>query len=273
RQTLEEERIQGQKKLDEARAELAQGEADYREGQREFDEKSQEADEEIQQGEEDIAKAEDILDIIRRPSYTILPIHEELNTNTHIENSKNIDNLAKIFPVFFFAIAMLLSSTAMNRMVDEQRGEIGTYKALGYSNGDIAKKYLIYGLVAAFIGGIIGTIAGNYFLSPLISYAYSTGFIFDQDILIHFYPMQAAVSVLIGLAATGLVTYVTLHQSLKLNAAQLMRPKAPAKGNRIFLERVKPLWSRLSFLQKVTARNIFRYKKRMLLTVAGVMGC
>ncbi len=273
RRTLEDERIRGERKLDDARSKLAQGEADYLEGQREFDEKSQEADEEIKKGEQDIEKAEDILNIIRRPSYKILPIHEDFNTHMHIENSKNIDNLAKIFPVFFFAIAMLLSSTAMNRMVEEQRGQIGTYKALGYGNGDIAKKYLVYGMVAAFFGGIIGVLMGNYFLSPLVSYAYSTGYIFDQNMIVHFYPLQAIVSVLLGLAATGLVALFTLKQSLKLNAAQLMRPKAPAKGNRILLERITPLWKRLTFLQKVTARNIFRYKKRMLMTVIGVLGC
>lgn len=271
RQELEDKRREGESKLADARSEIDEGQEEYEEGLEEYEEETPKAWEDIADAEEDLDLGRERLKILKKPSYSITPTSREGSIFMHIDFSQRVDNLASIFPVFFFFIAMLLASTTMNRLVDEQRTQIGTYKSLGYSNFDIAWKYIGYGGIAALIGSVIGILIGNYYLSKIIAEAYSTGYIFD-GMLIEFYPKHALFALAIGLVSTSVVAYLSVRQSLKLNAATLLRPKAPPKGTRILLERIEPIWNRLNFLQKVTARNIFRYKKRMLMTIFGVIG-
>lgn len=269
---LKEEREKGQKKLNEAYEDILSGKRELEDSKREFFDKKTEAMEDIEEGESEISDAVKILEIIKQPKYTITPRTDDDSVNQYLGYANSVRLLSYIFPMFFYIIAMLVSLTTMTRMVDEQRVSVGTLKALGYSDKDISKKFLYYGSSAAIIGGVIGGLLGNYFLSYVIGHAYSIGSIVDE-LKIEFYPLQNFIAIGIGLLCTGFVAYYVLRKSLKENSAELMRPKAPKTGNRIALERVKLIWNRFSFLQKVTARNIFRYKNRMIMTLLGVMGC
>lgn len=262
---------EGQNKLDQAQKDLKEGWADYEEGLADFQGKEPEALDEIKEGQRDLNRAQDILTILEEPAYQVTPRQEEGPIFQYFDYASRVDNLAMIFPIFFFAIALLLSSTTMNRLVDEERVQIGTYKALGYSQRAIAMKYILFGALSALIGGILGIIGGNTLLAYLITEAYSIGY-HVQPFAMEFYPLQAFLGLLAALLSTSLVAYVSVHRSLKENVASLMRPKAPKQGTRILLERIGPLWRRMSFLKKVTARNIFRYKKRMVMTILGAVG-
>lgn len=262
----------GRKKLSDAEKKLSDAKRDLKEGEEEYDEKKVDAEKDIAKGETDIDNYADILEILKQPSYTVEARHSNQSVNQYLDYSVRMDLLSYIFPVFFFIIAMLVSSTTMTRMVDENRTFLGTLKALGYTSRDISKKYLFYGASASLIGGILGGVAGNYILSWVIGTAYSTGSTVDK-LTINFYYGEFFFAVSMGLFCTALVAWVTVAKSTRENAAELMRPKPPKGGNRILLERITPLWKRMSFLHKVTARNIFRYKKRMAMTLIGVMGC
>ncbi|HVJ47905.1 FtsX-like permease family protein [Desulfitobacterium sp.] len=251
---------------------LLNGEADYEQGRSAYLDKLPAAQQEIEQGKTDLNKAKNDLARLKVPDYTINDRYKDKGFYQYIQNSESMDLLSLFFSVFFFLIALLVSLTTMMRMVDEQRLQIGTLKALGYSNRDVIKKYLAYGSLASLIGSLIGIVAGQKILMPVIFNAYSSNFLFKQGIPL-LSPIFSVIAVLISLLCTGFVAFLTTRESLKDNVAELLRPKAPKSGNRILLERFTPLWRRLSFNYKVTARNIFRYKKRMLMTILGVAGC
>ena len=266
------EKAQGQKKLDAAENELLKGRSDLDSARATYQEKRADALKDLIKGQEDVDRAKELLTILKKPDYKITPLNEEMRTFVFLDYAHRVDKLSAVFPVFLFAIAMLLASTVMNRMVDDDRMVIGTYKALGYNNGAIADKYVRFGTLAALLGGIPGAFLGNFVLSKVIAEAYLASGIFDR-LSMALYPGRIILAILTGMVATGLVAYVSVHRSLKLKTAALLMPKPPAKGTRIFLERMKWLWSRLSFFQKVTARNLFRDKKRMAMTIVGAMGC
>lgn len=251
---------------------LLAGETEYEQGRSEYLNKLPDAQKEIEQGKTELNKAQNELARLKVPDYTIADRYKDRGFYQYIQNSESMDLLSFIFPVFFFLIALLVSLTTMMRMVDEQRLTIGTLKALGYSNLDIVKKYLAYGSLASLIGSLIGIIAGQKILMPIIFNAYSSDFLFKQEVP-QLSPLFSVIAVLISLLCTGFVAFLTTRDSLKDNVAELLRPKGPKSGNRILLERCTPLWQRLSFNYKVTTRNIFRYKKRMLMTILGVAGC
>lgn len=266
------EKADGQKKLDSAEKELLRGRSDLASARATYEKKRADALKDLVKGQEDVDRAKELLTILKKPDYKITPINEEMRTFVFLDYAHRVDKLSAVFPVFLFAIAMLLASTVMNRMVDDDRMVIGTYKALGYNNGAIADKYVRFGTLAALLGGIPGAFLGNFLLSKVIADAYLASGIFDH-LAMALYPGRILLAILTGMVATGLVAYVSVRRSLKLKTAALLMPKPPAKGTRIFLERIKWLWSRLSFFQKVTARNLFRDKKRMAMTIVGVMGC
>ena len=266
------EKADGQKKLDSAERELLRGRSDLASARATYEKKRADALKDLVKGQEDVDRAKELLTILKKPDYKITPINEEMRTFVFLDYAHRVDKLSAVFPVFLFAIAMLLASTVMNRMVDDDRMVIGTYKALGYNNGAIADKYVRFGTLAALLGGIPGAFLGNFLLSKVIADAYLASGIFDH-LAMALYPGRILLAILTGMVATGLVAYVSVRRSLKLKTAALLMPKPPAKGTRIFLERIKWLWSRLSFFQKVTARNLFRDKKRMAMTIVGVMGC
>ena len=183
-----------------------------------------------------------------------------------------MDGIAKVFPVFFFLVAALVCMTTMTRMVDEQRNEMGTLKALGYSKLQIASKYLIYALIASILGSILGCSLGMYLFPTVIFNAWNTLYNIDQIKFL----FQPGLILLASGSVTGitlLATLYSIYSELIEMPSQLMRPKAAKAGKKILLERISFIWKRLSFLRKVTARNIFRYKKRFFMTIIGIAGC
>lgn len=183
-----------------------------------------------------------------------------------------MDGIAKVFPVFFFLVAALVCMTTMTRMVDEQRNEMGTLKALGYSKLQIASKYIIYALIASILGSILGCSLGMHLFPTVIFNAWNTLYNIDQIKFL----FQPGLILLASGSVTGitlLATLYSIYSELIEMPSQLMRPKAAKAGKKILLERISFIWKRLSFLQKVTARNIFRYKKRFFMTIIGIAGC
>lgn len=198
------------------------------------------------------------------------------STNTgyaSFENDSNIvEGIAKVFPLFFFLVAALVCSTTMSRMVEEQRTQIGTLKALGYSNGKIIGKYAFYAGSASVFGCIFGYFAGTWLFPKAIWHAYKMLYHF-AEISYVFDGTLAAISLAVSLICSVGVTFASCRTELRQMPAQLMRPKAPKAGKRVLLERIGPVWNRLGFLRKVSIRNIFRYKKRLFMMLLGIGGC
>lgn len=187
-------------------------------------------------------------------------------------NVEKVEDIAGIFPVFFIVVAALVALTSMTRMVEEDRMQIGTFKALGYGNGRIMSKYLLYCCLASFIGCVGGILIGFSLLPTIFWQAYGTMYYLPSLSLL-FSPWFALAVFAIALAGTAVVTFFACRASLKEKPATLMQPKAPKPGKRILLERAGFFWNRLKFKWKATVRNIFRYKKNMILTIISVMGC
>lgn len=251
--------------LEAAETELADGLLQYQENQSEFDEQMQDADDQI-------ADAQSKIDEIEKPETYVL----DRNTNVGYVCLKNdsgvVKGIANVFPVFFFLVAALICMTTMNRMVEEQRTQIGVLKALGFSEGKIMGKYLFYSGSAAISGTLIGYVLGIHFFPLVIITAYGIvykmgGIYYVSD------PPLALVSLTVAVLCSVGTTWLSCHKELKEVAADLMRPKAPKAGKRVFLEHVPFIWKRLKFLQKVSVRNIVRYKKRFFMMVIGISGC
>ena len=185
---------------------------------------------------------------------------------------KRINSIATVFPICFFIVAVLICLTTMTRMVEENRIEIGTLKALGYSNMEISIKYIIYASLASIIGGILGVIVGFNIFPRVIYTAYNTQYALP-NLSIVYYPSYIIQSLVISILCTVGASLLVLKVDLNSTPSTLMRPKAPKSGKRILLERITPIWKRLNFNQKVTFRNLFRYKQRMIMTVFGIAAC
>ena len=185
---------------------------------------------------------------------------------------KRINSIATVFPICFFIVAVLICLTTMTRMVEENRIEIGTLKALGYSNMEISIKYIIYASLASIIGGILGVIVGFNIFPRVIYTAYKTQYALP-NLSIVYYPSYIIQSLVISILCTVGASLLVLKVDLNSTPSTLMRPKAPKSGKRILLERITPIWKRLNFNQKVTFRNLFRYKQRMIMTVFGIAAC
>ena len=187
-------------------------------------------------------------------------------------DADSIDSIGTAFPFIFFVVAILISLTTVTRMVEEDRSLLGTYKALGYSNSAIRRKYELYSVLACLIGGIIGNFAG-FVILPLIIFVFFGVMYALPAYVIRFSLLSGLAAILVFVGGIWLTTYLCCNKVLKEVPAQLMRPKAPSKGSRVLLERITWIWKRMSFLNKVTVRNLFRYKKRLAMTIAGIMGC
>lgn len=251
--------------LEAAETELADGLLQYQENQREFDEQMQDADDQI-------ADAQSKIDEIEKPETYVL----DRNTNVGYVCLKNdsgvVKGIANVFPVFFFLVAALICMTTMNRMVEEQRTQIGVLKALGFSEGKIMGKYLFYSGSAAISGTLIGYVLGIHFFPLVITTAYGIVYKMGGIYYVSDLPL-ALVSLTVAVLCSVGTTWLSCHKELKEVAADLMRPKAPKAGKRVFLEHVPFIWKRLKFLQKVSVRNIVRYKKRFFMMVIGISGC
>ena len=255
----------GRKKLATSKAELAKGEQDYINAKREADEKLAKARTELLDAENELSKVE-------KPTWYVLDRNANPGFVDYEFSADRVAAIAQVFPVFFFLIAALVCLTTMTRMVDEQRTYIGTLKALGYSKLAIASKYLVYAALASIGGSIFGILVGFKLFPTVIFNAYSIMFTMPP-VITAFNTYYAILSTALAAAITIMAAWFACSKELQAEPAKLMRPKAPKAGKRILLERVKFIWSRLNFTQKITARNIFRYKKRFLLTVLGIGGC
>lgn len=210
---------------------------------------------------------------IAYPSYTISSREESQGYASYRADSERVEVLANVFPVFLFAVAALVSLTTMMRFVEEERTNIGTLKALGYGNGAIAIKFLLYSTSAAVIGVALGASLGYTFLPNLIIKAYLASSTLGTGYELNFAWSPLLISLAIALISTTVVSMFTLHNTLKEKPSALLLPKPPKNGSRILLERIPWIWNHMNFSSKVTARNIFRYKSRMLMTIFGVAGC
>ncbi|WP_086347761.1 ABC transporter permease [Candidatus Enterococcus clewellii] len=252
--------------------EIASQEATYNEQLAAFNKKKSEAETEIADGEKELSDRQADLEDLAAPVYTVNDRKENPGYKQYLENSQRIDILSNVFPVFLFAIAALVSLTTMTRFVDEQRINMGTLKALGYSNRDIKKKFVVYGLIPSSLGAIAGTLLGHTLLPIVIFNAYAATSTFSEIMLL-FSLKYTVLAVLTAVICTVVPAYLLATGELKERTASLLLPKPPKAGARILLERIKPIWNRMSFTYKVTARNLFRYKKRMFMTIIGVAGC
>lgn len=190
------------------------------------------------------------------------------------DNDTNIvDGLAKVFPVFFFLIAALVCSTTMTRMIDDERGQIGTLRAVGYTNSAIIWKYMLYSGSAAIIGCLGGFFGGSYIFPYVIGVAYQMLYDYGGSVGFYFDPILLVITIIVSLICSVGTTYLACRNELRCMPAELIRPKAPAAGKRILLERITPIWKRMKFLHKITTRNVFRFKKRMIMMVMGIAGC
>lgn len=188
------------------------------------------------------------------------------------DSISSLDNIASVLPVFFFLIAVMICLTTMTRMVEENRVEIGTLKSLGYGNFEISTKYIVYSSLASISGSILGILIGCNLLPMIISNAYESLYSLPK-LNIYYYQSYIIQSMLISILCTVGATLFVIRIELKSKPSNLMKVKAPKLGKKIFLERITPLWKRLSFNYKVTFRNIFRYKQRMIMTILGIAGC
>lgn len=190
------------------------------------------------------------------------------------DNDTNIiAGLAKVFPVFFFLIAALVCSTTMARMIDDERGQIGTLRAVGYTNLAIIWKYMVYSGSAAIIGCMMGFFGGSYIFPYVIGEAYKMLYDYGRSVGFYFDPLLLVITIIVSLICSIGTTYLACKNELRCMPAELIRPKAPAAGKRILMEKITPVWKRMKFLHKITARNVFRFKKRMIMMVMGIAGC
>ncbi|MBF2635686.1 ABC transporter permease [Listeria welshimeri] len=262
----------GAAELQNALNKLNDGQAEYDKNLALFEQEKKKAEAKLASAERDVKIGQEKLDALKLPKYYILDRNDNPGYSEYKENADRLTSLSTAFPIFFFLIAALVCLTTMTRMVEEQRTQIGTLKAFGYSNGSIILKYLVYGSLASIIGSILGVLIGFQFFPNIIFNAYKSMYEMPS-VDIDFYWSYSLLALFVALLCTTFTAYAACRSELRANAATLMRPKAPKIGKRIFLERMNFIWKRMNFTSKVTARNLFRYKQRMLMTVLGVAGC
>ena len=263
----------GEKELADARLKLADGEKEFEEKSADARQKIADGKEELNRGKLQLADSEEMLEKLSPAEWYLYTRKDlALGVGEFGDDAARIDNISTIFPVFFLAVAALVCLTTMARMVEEQRTEIGTLKALGYTDREIQKKYLIYSLSATVLGSGLGLAVGFKLFPTVIYDAYCI--MYDlPPVEAPFHWGVAAICVVVALGCVTLVTCSVCRGVLSEMPANIMRPKAPPAGQRVLLEKVPFIWRRLSFSHKVTVRNLFRYKKRVLMTIVGIAGC
>lgn len=270
---------QGRAQYDEGLAQYESGVADYEQGLREYEQglreyedSKAEAEEGFADAERELADAQREIDDIEYPEVYVLDRTKNPGSASLASDADGITQIATFLPFMFFLVAALVALTSMTRMVDEERMDIGTHKALGYGKGRITSKYLVYGALASGVGAAVGIVALGKLLPWFILTSYQVSYAWPTTPL----PIDPAVSARalgLTLGVTLIATWGAAAASLREKPAALMLPRVPKAGKRIFLERIGPLWSRLSFSHKVTARNLLRYKRRFFMAVVGVAGC
>lgn len=255
----------GYTEFEDGKKEFSDGQKDYQDGKQEFDEK-------IADAEKEIADAEEKISEIEKPDSYVLDRNTNIGYVCFESDSQIVEQIAKVFPIFFILVAALVCMTTMSRMVEEQRTQIGTFKALGYSEFSIMGKFLVYSGSASLIGCIIGYFIGTAVFPYVIWMSY--------ELMYTPMPMEYLFDWKLALASLGAsllcsmgTTWISCRHELAETSAGLMRPKAPKAGKRVFLEYVPFIWNQLKFLHKVSVRNIFRYKRRFFMMIVGISGC
>jgi putative ABC transport system permease protein len=259
----------GEAKLADAEQEISEGEAKLAEGEEEL----AEGEIKYRDGEAEIADAKVELAKLEVPTWYVL---DRGSIEAYVEFEQNADRIGaigEVFPAIFFLVAALISLTTMTRMVEEERIEIGTLKALGYSKISIAKKYILYALLATLGGSLFGAAVGLKILPTVIISAYKIMYINIPEVITPFNIYYAGLATIIALLCVEIATFFACYKELQAKPAHLMRPEAPKAGKRVFLELLPLLWNKMNFTWKATIRNLMRYKKRFFMTIFGIGGC
>ena len=255
-----------------AQQQIDDGKKQYEEGTAQLETNKREGQQKLDDAKIQLVEAKHQIELMENAEWIVLDRSMNYGFASYQNTVDRMDALSQIMPLFFILVAVLVCMTTMTRMVTEQRGIIGTYKALGYDDNAIASKYVLYVAAASLIGAVIGAILGSIFFPRAVYTAWEA--MYNQpEFIQNFHPMIILISLAISVLVMILTVYYTCRKEIICVPAQLMRPKAPKLGKPIFLERIPAIWSRISFSQKVTARNIFRYKKRLFMTIIGIMGC
>ena len=254
------------------KADLRSGQKEIDKGWRELKDKKAKANKEFAKAEKKIKDAEKEIDDIETGEWFIANRLDAQGVGGYLSDVDKIKAIANIFPVFFFAVAALVVLTTMTRMIEEERGQVGTLKSLGYGNRLLRRYYLFYGAVATIVGSVGGLIAGFLVLPKVISNAYGMMYNLPETATPFRWPLAIFILVITLIFVTVTILFAC-RKELQEKPAMLLQPKAPEAGKRILLERITPIWNRLKFTRKITLRNLFRYKKRFLMTIIGVAGC
>ena len=269
----EQEIADGEAELENAQQEIDDGWEEYYEGEKEAQEEIADGEQKIADAKEELADAEAELADLEEPEWFIYDRSTLPAYTGYGESADRMRAIGQVFPAIFFLVAALISLTTMTRMVEEQRTQIGTFKALGYERHSIAGKYLGYALLATVSGSVLGILFGEKVFPYIIITAYGIMYQHMHEIMLPYniqYGLGAAAA---ALASTLLATLLACYKELREQAAELMRPPAPKQGQRVLLERVRFIWKRLNFSWKASVRNLVRYKKRLFMTVFGIGGC
>lgn len=268
--SLSQQQLKSQIEL--AETQLAAAQVKVQTADEDFANEKAAAETELANARMDLKEAQNLLQSLDSAKWIIQDRDDLPGYTGYGQTADRMSAFAKVFPIFFFLVAALVCLTTMTRMVEEERTQMGTLKALGYSNKSIISKYLIYSLSASLIGSVIGLLLGFYIFPKAIFAAY--GIMYDlPPCVIRFKWSYAIIGMIVAILSTGLASYFACIKELKEQPSKLMRPKPPKQGKRIFLEKIDFIWSKMNFTQKVTARNLFRNKKRFFTTLIGVAGC
>lgn len=261
------------KKLQDAAKDLKKGEKDLADGKKEYEDAKKDAEDEIAENQQKLDDAKKELEDLEMPEWMVTDREELPEYTDYGDNADRLRNIGQVFPVIFFLVAALISLTTMTRMVEEQRTQIGTLKALGYKKSAIAAKYICYAFFATLLGSVLGMLIGEKIIPYIIITAY--GIMYHNvanTISIDYQPGFALIASAASVVCTVGATLFASGKELQETPASLMRPPAPKEGKRVLLERLTFIWKHLSFSWKSTIRNLFRYKKRLIMTVFGIAG-
>ena len=269
----EKEITDNEKKLQDAAKDLKKGEKDLADGKKEYEDAKKDAEDEIAENQQKLDDAKKELEDLEMPEWMVTDREELPEYTDYGDNADRLRNIGQVFPVIFFLVAALISLTTMTRMVEEQRTQIGTLKALGYKKSAIAAKYICYAFFATLLGSVLGMLIGEKIIPYIIITAY--GIMYHNvanTISIDYQPGFALIASAASVVCTVGATLFASGKELQETPASLMRPPAPKEGKRVLLERLTFIWKHLSFSWKSTIRNLFRYKKRLIMTVFGIAG-
>ena len=258
--------------LNVAYQELLSGEASLESGWASYESNYATYVAEISKAEQEIADAREEVKNLEKPVWYLFDREDNPGYTTFIDSATKVDSIAAVFPIFFILVAFLMGMNTMTRMIEEERGEIGLFISLGYSKAKIIVSYLFYVFLATTIGLVLGLTIG-YLIVPIVIYRVYVSMFVLPDLHLYFNVGMSAIIALVCFGAMSLVTYITANRNFKYMPANLLRPEAPKMGKKVFLEHIHFLWKRLNFTWKVTVRNLFRYKKRIVMTLIGISGC